>query len=177
MNREKQWYVLQVITGKETEVRAKVLKELGEVNEDHHDYPLKALVPRRKITERKQGQVRKVVRTLFPSYVFLHIELTDQIYHKIKQVPYVIRLLGSGRPTPVPLQQMQPILRLCQLDELIDVSKVSIGKTVEVLEGPLQGYVGNIVSIDKRKKRARIRFQIFDETKEIDLGIEIVGSS
>jgi transcription termination/antitermination protein NusG len=172
-NMGKQWYVLQVMTGKEIDVRAKVLSNLKGIQGDQP----KALVPQRKITERKQGRVRQVIRTLFPSYVFLNVELDDHSYHMIRQVPYVIRLLGSSRPIPVPAQQMQPILRLCQLDELIDVSKISIGKTVEVLEGPLRGYAGDIVSIDKRKKRARIRFQILDETKEIDLGIEIVGSN
>lgn len=167
----KTWYVLQVMTGKETEVRSKLLKEFESYHEDRQP---KALVPRRKMIERKNGQVRQIVRTLFPSYVFLQIELNDSVYYKIKQIPYLIRILGNGRPEPVPLQQMKPILKLCELDELIDISKVALGNTIEIVDGPLKGFAGNIVRIDRRKKRVRVRFCILDEIKEIDLGIEFI---
>jgi len=170
MTSEKQWYVLQVITGKESDIKARImeniLKEFGRV-----------LIPKRELMERRQGRFVRMTRTMFPGYVFLNITLNDSIYYQIKQVPNIIRFLGTTRPTPVPLEQMQPILRMCSLGELIDISKISVGKTVNVIEGPLQGYVGNIISIDKRKKRAKVRFQILDETKEIDLGIEVVGSN
>lgn len=171
----KAWYVLQVITGKEIEVREKIRKEFDERPKALVPQEIETLIPRRKIEERKQGQVRKIVRTLFPSYVFLNIELDAQVYHRIRQIPHVIRFLGSGRPTPVPLQQMQPILKLCQLDELIDISKIAVGNTVEILDGPLKGFAGDIVCIDKRKKRARVRFQILEQVKEIDLGIEVIA--
>lgn len=175
MANENQWYVLQVRTGKEADIKAKIIEEYAAISKDHYR-PI-ALVPERKLIERRQGRECRITRTMFPGYVFLNFVLNDSTYYRIKQIPNIIRFLGTTRPTPVPIEQMQPILRMCSLGELIDISKVSIGKTVEIIEGPLQGYVGNIISIDKRKKRAKVRFQILDETKEIDLGIEVVGSN
>ncbi len=136
MTGEKQWYVLQVLTGKEKETKKRLKKALQIVNENYHS---KALVPERKLNERRQGRYYQVTRIMFPGYIFLHIVLNDSVYYKIKQIPNIIRFLGSTRPTPVPIEQMQPILRMCSLGELIDISKISVGKTVEVIEGPLPG--------------------------------------
>lgn len=165
-----QWYVLQVLSGKEADIQTMISQDISEKY-------CRVLVPRRKIIERRQGRFIPVTRIMFPGYVFLNITLNDSIYYQVKRVPNVIRFLGTTRPVAVPFEQMQPILGMCSLGELIDISKISIGKTVNIIEGPLQGYVGNIVSIDKRKKRAKVRFQILDEMKEIDLGIEVVGSN
>ncbi|OCZ53806.1 antiterminator LoaP [Dehalobacter sp. TeCB1] len=170
MANENLWYVLQVRTGKETDIKAKIMEAISKE-------ACRVLAPERVLIERRQGRYLQITRIMFPGYLFLNVALNDSIYYQIKQVPNIIRFLGTTRPTPVSNEQMQPILRMCSLGELIDISKISVGKTVEVIEGALQGYVGNIVSIDKRKKRARVRFQILDETKEIDLGIEVVGSN
>lgn len=167
----KQWYVLQVLTGKEGDVKSKIIREFEHFREEQRP---KLLVPVREVPERRQGRVCLVTRPLFPGYVFLNVVLDNAAYYTIKQIPYIIRFLGVSKPFPVPMEQMKPILRMCNLGETIQISKVILGKTIEVVQGPLKGFKGNIVSVDKRKGRAKVRFKILNEVKEIDLGIEVI---
>ena len=161
------WYVLHVMTGEEITVRDK-LQDLPGAN---------ALVPKRKIIERHRGIAKEVVRILFPSYVFVRMELDGENYYAAKGIPGVYKFLGPGRPVAVPDNQMANVLRWCDGKELVGLSRVEIGKEIKVIEGPLKGMEGQIIRIDKRKGRAKVKITLFREVKEIDLGIEIIQAS
>ena len=162
------WYVLQVMTGEEESVKKKIIRDL------HGVYPL---VFKRKVMERRQGVWKEVTRILFPSYVFVQMTMNEKNYYTVKDIPYVLSFLGSKEPEAVPDKQMANILRFCDDDEFVGISKIEIGKDVKVIDGPLKGYEGQIIKIDKRKGRAKVRITLFQEEKEIDLGIEVIEAS
>ncbi|MCL2557796.1 MAG: antitermination protein NusG, partial [Treponema sp.] len=41
---------------------------------------------------------------------------------------------------------------------------------------PLKGLEGRIIKVDKRKKRAKIRLDLYDESFAIDLAFEIIDA-
>ena len=92
-------YVLQVQTGKETTVR-KLLEQQNIV----------AYVPRERIEIRKGGLWSKMIKHLFPGYVFVDIDYSPEMFHKINPVSGVIRFLGL--PTPLPQREADLILWL-----------------------------------------------------------------
>lgn len=163
-----EWYVLHVMTGEEMTVKDALIKGITGI---------KALVPKRKIKERRRGIVQEVVKTLFPSYVFVQMKLDDKNYYAAREIPGVFNFLGSTGPAAVPGEQMANVLRWCDGDELIGLSRVEIGEDIKVIDGPLKGMEGRIIRIDKRKGRAKVKLTLFQEEKEIDLGIEIIQAS
>ena len=162
------WYVLHVMTGEESTVKDKLHRDLPDIN---------TLVPRQKIIERHRGILREVVRILFPSYVFVKMKLDEKNYYAARGIPGVFNFLGTTRPAAVPDNQMANVLRWCGDKELIGLSRVEIGKEIKVIAGPLLGMEGQIIRIDKRKGRAKVRVDLFREAKVIDLGVEFIQAS
>jgi transcriptional antiterminator NusG len=161
------WYVLQVKTGDEIAIRNNYLKR-----------EIKALVPRQIICERRQGKFRQVERNLFPSYVFVYLNFEPKVYYQLKQTSGVLRFLGADGPQPVPEEEMRYIFALCGDSELAGISTVvKAGDKIKVLAGPLQGFEGQIVRMDYRHLRARVKLTLFNRPHVIDLGIEVLETN
>lgn len=161
------WYVIHVLTGKELDVKDVLQKE-----------GFKSLVPRRNLRERKNGKWREVERLLFPGYVFVSVEMTENNYYFISGIPGVIDILrgASSSPEPVPFDEMQVIFRLTRNGDMVGISDVLFdGDSVKVLSGPLQGYEGLIVKVDKRRFRAKVKFLLAGLEKFVELGINAIS--
>lgn len=135
-----------------------------------------SIVPRRILTERKQGKKYKIEKVMFKGYVFINIEMNDKYYHKLKDISYVIKILGEDyRYSKISEEEMDLILKLTKYSEVIDYSKIYMKNSkVIVKAGPLTGMEGIIKKIDKRKNRATILINCMGEMKKIDLGVEFI---
>jgi transcriptional antiterminator NusG len=161
------WYVLQVRTGEEVAIRNAIENKIG----------VKAWVPRRTICERHQGKIQTVIKTILPSYVFTQINLEPKVYYQLRRISGVIRFLGGNGPEPVPEPEMTYMFKMCGDGELAGLSTLSIGDGIRVLAGPLQGMEGQIVRIDKRKLRARVRLTLFGQPHFVDMGLEVLNGT
>lgn len=164
----KNWYVLHVRTGEETAVRDLIRKNLPSVD---------AIAPQRLMRERKNGIWKEWIRTVFVGYVFVQSIMNPEMYYKLTGLTGVINILkdASSSPTPVPLEEMDFVLRFAKEDDLAGISDLVVdGDRVKVISGPLQGYEGQIVKVDKRRFRAKVCFNLMGQEKFIELGINVV---
>jgi transcriptional antiterminator NusG len=162
------WYALFVATGEEERVKERVEYKLkGE---------LRAVVPRRKMRERKKGKWYEKIRTLFPGYVLLNGIMDNKKYSLIRNVPGVIRLLmDKNGPLEIEEFEIRIISRLTADSEIIGISGVCIeGGRVQVIDGPLLGLEGQILSIDKRKGRVKIVLNLMGEARPVELSVIMV---
>ena len=106
-------YVLQVQTGKELTVRSLLERQ-----------DIAASVPRERIEIRKGGLWSKMIKLLFPGYVFVDIEFSAEMFHKINPIPGVIRFLGL--PTPLPAHEAEIIQWLSNGGEVIEPSPLTV---------------------------------------------------
>ncbi|KKD53593.1 MULTISPECIES: antiterminator LoaP [Paenibacillus] len=188
------WYVLHVETGQENVVRAMIRKF-------YNPSLMYAIVPKRRLLEKKQGHIYEVCRTMFPGYVFVNTEMNAKTYNDLKRLPKCYRLLNSFNHRYHQIQskelrinsedrvesysfskidddEMRPILQLIDNDEIIGYSSLYLRNArAVVFEGPLTGEEERIKKIDARKKRARIILRLNGVEKCIDVGINIVPVS
>ena len=70
------WYVIQVLTQQEKRVK----KALEENRESHGMTGLieRIVLPTENVSEVKSGQQKVVERRLWPGYLLMHMELTDE---------------------------------------------------------------------------------------------------
>ena len=164
-----QWYALFVKTGEE-EVMRKYLETLLPYAD------MKILIPKRKLQERRMGKVRKVIRTLLPGYVLIKTEMDVGIYHQLKQMPGLLRILrDESEPSCIPEHEIATILALTSQSDVIEFSEVyKEGDRIKVWAGPMEGHEGIIESYNHRKKRLKIRLEILGQVKKVDLGAELV---
>ncbi|PEM20849.1 antiterminator LoaP [Bacillus wiedmannii] len=176
------WYALFVGTGKEELVKTMIEKYL-------ENRKMTAIVPKRKLYERKRGITYVVYRTLFPGYVLLRTSMDPEIYYELKSIPLYCKLLNNdctynaeqGGPylfTNIEVEEISSVLQLIGTDETIDFSTIYIeNNKVKVLEGPLKGKEDIIKKVDKRKKRAKIILRILGNEIRLDVGIEILTTT
>jgi transcriptional antiterminator NusG len=168
MNTAEKWFVLFVLTGKEEKVK--------HILEQRFENRLRFVVPKRKLRERKNGTWKEVTRVLFPGYLFINGIVTSETYYEMKDVPDIIKLLKTGNEiAEIRPEEMQILGRLISYDEVIGFSQVLCeNDKVRVTDGPLTELEGCIVSIDKRKGRAKIMLTLMGELRTVDLGISIL---
>lgn len=164
----KGWYVLHVRTGDELKVLEQIRKDLPGVP---------ALVARQTVRERKGGQWTDKEKLLFPGYVFACAAMTPEVYYRLTGLPGVMGILrgASNVPTPVPDSEMRFVLRFAKDGEVPGISDLVMdGDRVRVVSGPLQGYEGQIVKLEKRRYRARIRLSLMGREQEIEMSVNII---
>jgi len=164
-----EWHCLFVVTGEEEKVKERVRYRLKD--------EFAVVVPKRKLRVRRGGIWRVETRVLFPGYVLLNGKITTEIYYRLKNIPYVLRLLMTGSSVAtIDRDEMQILSKLMCNSEEIGFSNVLMenGK-VRVIDGPLYSLEGIITKIDQRKQRAKVRLNFLGEERTVDLGISILS--
>ena len=166
-----EWYVVFVETGKEENIQKWLSFHFSK------DI-LHSLVPKRRLTIKNNGKTYKILKKLFPGYVFVCTEMDIDKYKKIRSIPKLIRILNTGTYyTKIDEREMDIILKLVGNDDIVDYSKIFIENSrVCVKDGPLCGMEGIIRKVDKHKNRARIELNFMGELRTIDVGVEILYS-
>lgn len=162
------WYALFVATGEEDKVKERIYFRMKD--------ELKALVPKRRMRERKVGKWEDKVRTLFPGYVLLKGQMNNKKYNLIREIPGVIRLLkNSDGPQEINELEIELIGRLTATNEIIGSSSIFIqGGDVVVIDGPLLGLEGYIQALDKRKGRVKVVLNLMGEPRTVELCVTMV---
>lgn len=153
------WYAVQVMTGKETEVRAKLEK-----------LKLATMLPVQQMPERHGGTWVMKPRMALPGYIFAEAAMTPECYYAIKAVPGVLRLLGTDGPEAIPTEQLAIIALLTYAENLIEVrgGRAALGQI-------LSEAGARIVSADMRQRRAKVEIRLLDGSHTATLGIPIDG--
>jgi transcriptional antiterminator NusG len=166
------WYALFVKTGEE-ELTRKYLETIL----PHAD--MKILIPKRKLKERRRGQIVECIRTLLPGYVLIKADMDNDLYYQLKSIPGLLRILKDEKePVPIPEHEIAVILALTTNSDVIEFSEIyKKGDRIKVCKGPMVGLEGIIDSYDHRKKRLKIRLEILGQVKKVDIGAELVHKS
>ena len=165
------YYVIQVKTGGEEKFLQAAVRQLGKEE-------MKICWPRRKLRIRKQGVWRDSQAPIFLGYLFLQTEtVTPELYWGVKRVPGFFRFLKDNQHIePLSGRDQEILTHFLSFGEIVDRSLVILdeNKRISVIEGPLKGLEGRIVKVDKRKGRARVRLDFYEDSFLIDFGFEFI---
>jgi transcription termination/antitermination protein NusG len=135
--------------------------------------------PRRKLMIRQKGRRKETLAAVFPGYIFLNAEtVTDQIYRSLTKIPGFYRFLESNdHIRPLSGRDAEIVAHFVKFGEVIGKSTVTLddNQRIKVLHGPLVGLEGMIVKVDKRKQRAKVRLDLYDESFLVDFGFELLA--
>ncbi|MFP4375914.1 MAG: antiterminator LoaP [Spirochaetales bacterium] len=167
------FYVINVQTGKELDFLTHARERIDPAHATFY-------FPRRKLSIRKKGQRKEVSAPIFPGYIFLQDgEIGETLFQAIKRVPGFYRFLESNqRIIPLSGDDLELISHFIKFGEVIGKSTVKFDENsrIYVLSGPLEGLEGKIVKIDKRKQRAKVQLDLYQESFLVDFGFELLGS-
>lgn len=164
------WYVIQVKTGSEEVVSMMCQKMISkEILEE-------SFVPRYERKKRYRGVWNLERPILFPGYVFLITDREDELFHALKKIPQLTKMLGDDEGA---IALYEDEIRFLQTfgnnERVVEMSYgYQEGDKVIITEGPMQGYEGLIRKIDRHKRVAKLDVEFFGRTTDIWVGVEIV---
>ena len=164
------WYVIQTSSGKEEKVRQECEKRISKEALSCCALPLYE----QKVHYKGQWHMQK--KKLFPGYLFLISENLPQLRKELKNIDMVTRLLGVGDEiTSLTETEIELITRFTDEEEIMKMSEGIIeGDKITILSGPLKGMESTIKKIDRHKRKAWLKLEMFNRTQLIEVGLEII---
>ncbi|MER2604580.1 MAG: transcription termination/antitermination protein NusG [Siculibacillus sp.] len=166
----KRWYIVHAYSNFENKVAESIRERAGQ--NGLTDMFEQILVPTEKVTEVRRGRKVDTERKFFPGYVLVKAELTDQVFHLIKNTPKVTGFLGADNK-PMPIQESEALRILQQVQDGVERPKPSItfeiGENVRVADGPFASFNGVVEEVDEERSRLKVAVSIFGRATPVDL--------
>ena len=121
------------------------------------------------IEEDKNGKKKAVERKLFPCYILIKMRYTDSLWHTIVNSRGVTGFVGASSQKPSPLSQKEvDAMGVETKSQTIDFA---VGDNVEIADGPLAGFIGEVVEIDADAMKVKVNVSMFgrETLSELDL--------
>ncbi len=165
------WYVVHAYSNYENQVK-KSLEERIE-REGLQEYFGKILVPTEEVVEMRLGQQRKSERKFFPGYVLVQMELTDETWHLVRDVPRVLGFIGGTSDRPAPISDKEAGAILNRVEEGVNRPRpkvlFEVGEVVRVIDGPFKDFNGVVEEINYEKSRLKVSVLIFGRSTPVEL--------
>ena len=148
----------------------------------HPDIPFSLHFPQRRIDIRRRGLIRQSTAAVFPGYVFIEAEEEDIFTYQwdFRRTDGFYRFLKSNQNIRALAERdLELVLHFIKkAGPIAGISRVYFNENarIVVVEGPLMGLEGRIIKVDKRKKRAKIKLDLYDDSFAIDLAFEVIGA-
>jgi transcriptional antiterminator NusG len=171
------WYIIHAYSGFENKVRDSIISEAERLGLS--DGVEAVEVPTETVTEVKRGKKVQVERKFMPGYVLAKLNLTDDVYHLVKNTPKVTGFLGAGSK-PQPISEREAARYFGGVAEAKAAPKTQIsvdydiGDQVKVLDGPFASFNGVVEEIDFDKNKVKVGVSIFGRATPVELDFEQV---
>jgi transcription termination/antitermination protein NusG len=162
------WYVVQCISSQEKRVK-KALEENRE-SKGMAELISEVLVPTENVAEVKRGQQRVSEKRMWPGYILVKMELTDDAWMFVKNTNGVIDFLGGERPLPLPQHEIDTILMEIETKKQGVVHKHNIqsGDKVKINDGVFVNFIGTVQEVFHDKGRLSVLVSIFGRETRVD---------
>jgi len=168
---KQRWYVVHVFSGFEKHVAKAIREHISRAGMD--DKFGEILVPTEDVVEMKGGQKRTSERKFFPGYVLVQMEMDDDTWHLVKNVPRVTGFVGgsSDKPTPISEREAESIMQQVKVGAEKPRPKFSFepGELVRVISGPFADFNGTVEDVNFEKSKLRVAVSIFGRSTPVEL--------
>lgn len=164
----KQWYVIQVLSSKEKQVKQAL--DDNKQKSAHGELIEEILLPTENVMEVKQGQQKISEKRIWPGYLLVKMEINPEVWMLIKDTNGVIGFLGGEHPTPLTDDEVAKILKDLE-DKKSGVTqkhKFEVGDHVKITEGVFVNFIGTIIETHHDKGKLSVNVSIFGRETQVD---------
>jgi transcriptional antiterminator NusG len=171
------WYVVHSYAGYEKKVKGNLANRIQSLNME--DYIFQIEVPEEEVMEIKNGQRKQVKRNIYPGYVLVRLDLTDESWSAVRNTPGVTGFVGNAHhPSPLSLDEVEKILapRPKKASDKLDIRVVDfeVGESVTVMDGPFATLPASISEIMPEQAKLKVLVSIFGRETPVELSFNQV---
>ena len=165
------WYIVHAYSNFEHKVKASLEERIERMG--LQDKFGEILVPTEEVVEMRGGTQRKSERKFFPGYVLVQMEMTDDTWHLVKDVPKVMGFIGGTGDRPAPITDKEADAILQRMQEGVDKPRPKVlfepGEVVRVIDGPFNDFTGVVEEVDYEHSRLKVAVLIFGRSTPVEL--------
>jgi len=165
------WYVVHAYSGFEAQVK-KVLESRIATSPFKERFG-QILVPTEEVVEMRDGQKRRSERKFFPGYVLVEMDMNEDTWHMVKEVPKVLGFIGGSSDKPAPITDAEANAILNRVEEGVDSPRpkvlFEVGEVVRVNDGPFNDFNGVVEEVNYEKSKMLVSVQIFGRSTPVEL--------
>jgi len=172
VDQQLKWYVVRAVSGKEKKVKQYIEAEINRLGITH--LVPQVLIPMEKYYQMRDGKKIAKERNFYPGYVLIEVALDSEIEHLIKGINSVIGFLGDKEGNAIPLRQAEVNRILGKVDEMSEQTEsinvpYYVGESVKVVDGPFNGFTGEIEDVNEEKKKLKVMVKVFGRKTPLEL--------
>jgi transcription termination/antitermination protein NusG len=165
------WYIVQAYSGKEMAASRKIQENIA-VSEITYKFG-RVLVPTEEVVETRGGQRHIAERRIFPGYIFLEMDLSDDSWHLVAASQFVSGFVGGTRERPAPVPERDVRAVFAQMKDGVEKPRhkieFQVGETVHIKEGPFEGFDASIEVVNYERSKLRLSVMIFGRATPVEL--------
>ena len=171
------WYVVHSYAGYEKKVKGNLANRTISLNME--DYIFQIEVPEEEVMEIKNGQRKMVKRNIYPGYVLVRMELSDESWSVVRNTPGVTGFVGNAHnPSPLSMDEVEKILAPRPVKKSdkpeIRVVDFEVGESVTVMDGPFATLPASISEIMPEQAKLKVLVSIFGRETPVELSFNQV---
>ena len=172
-----EWFVVHSYAGYEKKVKGNLVNRIQSLNME--DFIFQIEVPEEEVRELKNGAIKVVKRNVFPGYVLVRMELSDESWSCVRNTPGVTGFVGNAHhPSPLTLSEVENILAPRPLKkggkiEMKDID-YAIGESITVMDGPFATLPATISEIMPEQAKLKVLVSIFGRETPVELSFHQV---
>lgn len=171
MSAQPRWYVLHVYSGFEAKVAEAIRDKAAKQGLEGAIHDI--LVPKEEVTEIKRGKRVNTERNVYPGYVMAKVDLSDDLWHLIKNTPKVTGFLGSGnKPQAISEKEAERLIAQLTTPEGGAPRRTvtfEVGEQVRITDGAFASMVGSVEEVDDEKGKLKASVSIFGRPTPVEL--------
>ncbi len=166
------WYVIHSYAGYEKKVKGNLANRIHTLNME--EYIFQVEVPEEEVMEVKNGARKMVKRNIYPGYVLVRMDLTDESWSVVRNTPGVTGFVGNAHnPSPLSMDEVEKILapRPVKKADKADMKFVDfeVGESVTVMDGPFATLPASISEIMPEQAKLKVLVSIFGRETPVEL--------
>ena len=171
------WYVVHSYAGYEKKVKGNLANRIISLNMEDYIYQIE--VPEEEVMEIKNGQRKMVKRNIYPGYVLVRMELSDESWSVVRNTPGVTGFVGNAHnPSPLSMDEVEKILapRPVKKSDKPDIRVIDfeVGESVTVMDGPFATLPASISEIMPEQAKLKVLVSIFGRETPVELSFNQV---
>ena len=168
---EKLLYVVNTYSGHEYKVKEKLESKIESMG--LQDNIFRIVIPETTEVEVKDGVQKEHKKKMFPGYILVEMNMSDESWYIVRNTPGVTGFIGSSgkgaKPTPLLPQEIDKILSNMGMSRVNLESEMAIGDKVNIVDGPFKGMSGKVDTIDTENNRLNVLIDLFGQETPVEV--------